>query len=210
MRMQTQWAYYGSRFLSSPLEAMFTFLIFILSKELDANPLQLTLLAASKPFVSIFAFYLNAFAARKVRRLPFYLAILNAVGCILCFLFPLVVNAWFFIASYMIFMTCLRAAYPIWMEILKSQFGVQKMGGLISKGTSINYGLVIFIPMIASVWMDQNKQIWQWMFVVLGLLQLLNSFLLILVQMESTDSKSVGYKPKKFQLLEPLKEGWKI
>lgn len=205
-----------SRFLASPLEAMYTLLIFILSKDLNADVLQITILASVKPLVSLVAFYVSSLFMSKLNKIRNYLVILNIVGCLPCLLFPFVQSVWYYTLSYILFMTTLRAAFPAWAEILKTNLGLCKMGNIVSKGTSINYCMTIFLPLILSYWLDQNKHIWKVLFFSLAILQILNTFVLLRVQLLSQNLKNshVGNSSflisLKFIVLSPWQKGWKL
>ena len=133
IRRNTQWILIGSRSLISPLEAMYFLLVFIFCKELDATPLQLTLLVSAKPMVALMAFYGNIFIKGRPDRLKYYLMTLNVVGCLPCFLFPFVQSPWFFLLGYAVFMTALKAGIPAWAEILKINLPPEDRGQVFAK-----------------------------------------------------------------------------
>ncbi len=56
----TPYIFIISRFLSVPLEVLFTLLIFILSKNIAISPFQLTLVACIKPMSALVSFYLSS------------------------------------------------------------------------------------------------------------------------------------------------------
>jgi len=207
---RTSWLYFGTRLLSSPLEALFTLLIFILNKELNASLLQITILSATKPLVSNFAFYINTIVTSNKNRIPLYLLCLNIAGCVPCLLFPFMDSPWYFITSYIIFMTALRASYPAWMETLKSAVGLDKIAGVVAKGVSINYALVMAIPLLASTLMDEYTGVWRWIFVFLAVLQLLNTILLYSLKIEFPPTEKAPTPSIKDMFVGPLKEGWAL
>lgn len=201
---KTQLLYWIYRGLGSPLEAMFTLLIFIISKELNATPLQLTILACLKPVVSLIAFQSNSWIIGKMNRSRTFLMLLTFFGAAPCLMFPFVTNAWFYIASYGLFMTSLRASSPAWIEILKCDLGLPRLGKTAATGSAINYFVIMFIPLLVTSWMDLNPQIWKFLFVGLSILQLLN---LLIVCCLTTKVKAVipCEKTPNYWL-----EGWKL
>ena len=170
-----------TRLLTSPLEAMFTLLIFIIGMELQATVLQLTVLAATKPVVSLFAFYIHGKHIHKCQNSRNYLILLNLVGCLPVLLFPYVLNVWFYILSYALFQTAQRAAFPAWGEILKTHVGTLSLGKIFSKSTSFSYFIMLFIPLLFSYQMDANPQIWKYIFPALAAIQVVGTFFLLLL-----------------------------
>lgn len=172
--------YLLSRSLSSPLEAIFTFLIFILTKELGASPLQLSVLACSKPVVSLASAYANRFLLGKPERTKEFLLLCNFIGLLPCLFFPFVGNTWFFIASYALFMVTLRASYPAWIEVLKCKLEIKKLATTTATGSSINYFILCLFPLIFTHFLDKDSSIWRSLFVGMALLQFSYFFILLL------------------------------
>lgn len=171
--------YLGSRLLCSPLEALYTILIFILSKELDVALWNLTLMACIKPVISLLSFYISSFVVSKPGKVKRYLLLLNTVGLAPCLLFPWMENPLFFIAAYALFLTTQRGAFPVWGELLKKNIELSSMSKLVSKGTIINYASIMVFPFLFSYWLDQSAGVWKWLFVGLASLQMVNTVLLL-------------------------------
>jgi hypothetical protein len=209
MAALTKRLYLLNRLLCSPLEAMFTLLIFILGKEGGATPFQLAVIAAAKPLVSIFAFYLSSLVVNRPSRIKGYLILTTLCGALPCFAFPFQHNPWFFVASFALFAMMSRAAFPAWAEILKSNVGLERMSGIISKGTSINYSVLLSLPLLFSFWMDQQIAIWKVIFLLLAALQLFNLMIVLCLTIE-TNCTSTPLENKRMNLLVPLKEGWRV
>lgn len=183
--------YLTTRLFSSPLEAMFTLLIFIISKEAGSTLLQITILAAAKPCVSLLAFYLSSSIINKNHRIKLYLTLANVIGCLPCLLFPFVQNPWYSVMAFSLYTTASRASFPLWVEILKSHLGLDNMKHPILKGTAINYTIILAFPIVMSFWMDKSKEAWRMIFFLLALLQMssviLLQFLTIQIKKISTD-----------------------
>lgn len=208
----TSLLFYGSRLFCSPLEAIYTLLIFIVSKELNASLLQLTLLASLKPITSIIAFYVTSIASRHSFQARNLLICLNMIGCLPCFMFPFVDNVWYYISSYAVFITTVRVIFPTWNQILKSKVGLHNLAGVISKGTSINYSLLIMIPLIIAHWMDQYPLLWKQLFALFGMFQVVNGIILLKLQSPLDSSVHVVHDSISIKnyLLFPLQAGWKV
>lgn len=171
--------YLLNRMFTSPLEAIFTLLIFILNNELQATPLQLTVLASTKPAVSLLA-GLAALGASAVFSTPRrFLIAMILLGSFPVLLFPFAENAWYFIGSYALFMIALRASSPVCLEILKNHLSVQEFSKLIAQGSSLNYVLLIFIPLGAARILDADAHVWKSLFPFCALFQILAVFLLL-------------------------------
>lgn len=198
---RTNLIFLGSRLLCSPLEALYALMIFILCKDMNASILQLTVLACLKPTVSLFAFYASSVVANRPNWSKRYLIIINLIGCLPCLMFPIVHNIWFYVVSYGIFMAALRSCFPVWCEVLKNNLGMDKIGKTISRGTSISYAVITLVPLLLSYYMDNNVHIWKFLFVALACLQLLNSFILVFLnvpmQQKSSCSNSIEFGPLK-------------
>lgn len=202
--------YLLSRCLCSPLEALFTLLIFILSKKLNATPLQLTLIACLKPITSLFAFYACSVLFDKRHRIRNYLIVINLLACIPCFFYPMIQEVWFYIASYALYMITMRAVYPAWIEILKGDLDLKAISQTVSQGTSIYYFITIFVPPLFSIWMDQDSEIWRYLFFSLAGLQMSNTLLILLVKIKK-DTEYVGRASSLISIVvDPLKQGWKL
>lgn len=199
-----QLLYFTNQILCSPLDCMFTILVFIISKQTYAIPLQIGILTALKPVGSLVAFYLNSFINEKPRRIRIYLIVLNFFGCLPCIFFPLIENIWFYILSFALFIITRRASFPAWAEVLKSNIGVSQMSSTVSKGASIQFIMISFLPLVFSFWMDQNPEIWKVLFSVLGILQLLNIFFLSFLKINSVEKPNT----KSFHVFAFLKDAW--
>ena len=160
----TAWQYLAYRILTAGLEALYTLLIFIVSMQLNATPLQLTLLACAKPVVSLFAFQSTSVVIGKPQRNRFFLWGTSLLASLPCLAFPWVNSVWFYIGAYALFMTTLRASLPVWIEILKTQSKGNPLSATAAKGSAINYFMLIFIPVIIGPWMDYHPEIWRGLF----------------------------------------------
>lgn len=198
--------YLINKCLCSPLEAMFSILVFIVSKDAGATPLQIAVFTASKPVVSLFSLYLCSLIVNKPHRIRPFLMTINLIGCLPCFFFSLTDDPWFYIASFALFTTASRASVPAWSEILKSTIGLNKIAKCVSIGTSINYTAILFLPLIVSFWMDQNATIWKIVFCTFALLQMINVFVVLLkVKLEA--QPVISHK-QPIYLLVPWKQAW--
>lgn len=192
-----------NRLLHSPLEILFTLLVFILSKNLEVSPFQLTLLVSIKPISSFFAFYISSFIFDQPQRIRPYLFLNNLIGCLPCFFYPFIDNAWFYIVSYAIFLVTTRAVYPAWIEILKRNTEASALSKIIAQGSSLYHLMSMLLPPIMCYGMDQYKNLWAFLFMGFAILQVINMIPLSLIQID----KSVRIQQPSYNL---LKKGWSL
>lgn len=193
--------YLCNRLLIGPLDIIFTLLIFIMGKSLGAAPLYLTLTAYIKPITSLFSFYLSSIIYDRPNRIRPYLFFNTLIGCLPCLLFPVIDHPLFYIYSYAVFMITSKAAYPAWIEILRSNTSKPVLTKTISYGNSILYVMGIALPLVVSYFMDRDEELWRYLFVVFALLKMMSVLLLFAIQSEIKIQT-----PKPF--VDPLKKGW--
>ncbi len=182
--------YLISRFLCSPLEAIYTLLIFIAAQELNMNALQITFLACSKPVSSLPAFYFSTFLATRQERYKRYLIAINSFAALPAIAFPFIQHNDLFVASHFIFMIGMRASFPVWNGLLKNGLSMDAMNKLQAKAIAVQQFLLISCPLIFGYLIDQDKEIWKVLFCLLGLMQLVNSFMLLKLSPEPLDLES--------------------
>lgn len=191
-------SYLSNRFCCAPLEVMFTLLAFIITKELGATPFQVAILVSAKPLVSWFAYYANFYLLYHPSKMRSYLLAIHLLGCLPIFFFVYVTNPWFFVFSFALFLAANRASFPAWSQIMKSSIGVEKMGWLVSKGTSVNYALNICLPLLFGYWMDSNPKAWPLIFIALALFSLGNIAVLLCVPMYTVSNEIKRERPDFF------------
>ncbi|NGX38537.1 MAG: hypothetical protein K1000chlam2_01711 [Chlamydiae bacterium] len=199
--------------VSGPQEVLFTFLIFIISTHLGATPFQLMIMASLKPITSLFSFYASTLLHNNPHRTRLYLFINTFIGCLPCFFFPFINNVWYYLASFALFMITMRASYPAWVEILKNQFDVPKMSLIVSRGSSIQFGIMIFLPLIIAHWIDAEPSIWKWLFTAAALLKMLSILLISCIKMKIDVVASKTTKPPlnlHTLFVDPLSKGWSL
>lgn len=189
MSMWTNPSYYlQTCLLCSPSGVLFTLLIFILSKDLHATPLQLTILACLKPTTSLISYYISSIFHGKSQLIRPYLAITGIIGILPCFLYPVIDNVWYYIASYAIYMITKRAQEPAWIELLKTDLQFSDMAKIVSKGGIITYFITICLPVSLSYLLDQG--LWKILFCCFAGLQLLNACSLFFLKTTPTENKA--------------------
>lgn len=211
----TQRIFVGSRCLISPLEAMYGLLAFIFCKDLNATPLQITLLMSSKPIVALLSFYGNLIIKDQPARLKTLIFWSNILAFLPCFLFPFVNNVWFFLISFALFMMSVRAMIPAWSEILKINCAPEERGKIFSQASSVNYLMNIGIPVFISPWIDYYPHSWKWVFFILAAVQSLNVLLILFIKIKSYSVERDNYPAYHLNsinsiLLGPWKNCWTL
>lgn len=104
---------------SEPLVSLYTFLPFILCKDLDVSTFRLSLFFTLRPVLSVFSFYWSAYVKEGRGKLVSNLT----WACILAYFpflfFPFLGNIWYLLAASAIYQLFSRAAIPSLIEILK-------------------------------------------------------------------------------------------
>jgi MFS family permease len=116
---QTRLALLWMNLASEPLISLYTFLPFILCKDLNASTFQLSLFITLRPVLSVLSFYWSAYLKEGRGKL-----IANLIwACLLAYLpflfFPFLGNIWYLLAASAVYQLFSRAAVPPLMEILK-------------------------------------------------------------------------------------------
>lgn len=182
--------------LSSPLEILFTLLVFMV----NASPLQLMIMTSIKPLSSLFAFYLSSFTFNRSENIKPYLNLIYLAGTLPCFFYPFVDNTWYFVGSYALFMICIRAVYPVWIELIRNDTHLNKT---ISYATSIYYTTSMLFPVVACYFMDIYPNLWRYLFPCLALLQLST---LLLIPTLKIPKPTLKEAPSLMKCLKLLKE----
>jgi hypothetical protein len=208
--------YLQNQILGSPIDVLFTLLIFILSKNLNASPFQLMIMACIKPMTSLFAYYASTILHGRSSLIRPYLLVSMTLGILPCFFYPFVESIWFYIASYAIFKIARRTEGPAWIELLKRNRSLEEMGKTISRGTSVNYLIIMLLPPLLALWLGEH--FWKWLFFMLAALQALNVVNVLLAKgafAKTFDDSAIftclvknpGKKKPFKELIEPLKRG---
>lgn len=197
--------------LKCPHEALFTFLIFILSAQLGATPFQLMILACLKPITSIFSFYTCAMMDHRPHKVRLYLVFNTLAGCLPSFLFPLIDHVWYYIVAYAFAMISIGATYPVWIEYIKKSDDREKMSKIISNGTSIEYGIIIFAPTLMAFCIDSSPYLWKLMFVAASLIKMSGIALIFCMKLDTFSSERKSTELTVYTLITgPFSKGWEI
>ncbi len=166
-----------SRVLRTPFWAIYGMLPFILFKDLQATPFQITVAVALKPLVSIFSLYWSAAVKRRPDLLIPNIIWAGILGLVPFFFFPFVNNPWFFIFSFAFYMMLHRGVIPAWMEIMKLNLPGVSRERIFAWGSAFGYLGDGILPFLFGWLLDGYFQAWRWIFPVTALIAMLPIFL---------------------------------
>lgn len=192
---QTQNAYLATRFLDTPLWAIYNMLPFILQKSLHASPLQIAIIIAIKPIVSVLSMYWSSLVNDRPDRLRANIIIARILGVIPFFFYPYFNSPWFFIASSGIYMMLAVGVVPAWMEMLKRNLSDSKRKQTFAWGSSIGYLGGGLLPLLFGWFLDSSSELWRWIFPVAGLCSLGATFFQLnmpISEKNKTDNESIA------------------
>jgi len=198
--------YLATHLLDAPLFAMYSMLAFILSKDLAASSLQITVYVSVKPLTALLSAYWNdAFRAQTIER---NLTWLTFLACVPVLLFPFAESVWFFIFGFVTYFIADRAAVSGWMELLKQRIPEEARGWAVSKCSLCMYLAGGLVPLLAAPWMDRGVLNWRWLFFALACVSLLR----LLLIWRASRGVALYSAPEKSRtsLLGPWKRAWAV
>lgn len=207
---KTRTAYLSTRVLDTPLWGMYNILAFILYKDLHISALQLAVLIAIKPLVSIFSMYWSSLVVARPERLKSNILIARILGVLPFFLYPFFDSPLFFIASSAVYMTFVVGIVPAWMEMLKRNLPEQDNKKIFAYGSSLGYLGGALFPFAFALILDPHPHAWRWLFPAAAFISL--SALPLLMRLPKIDAsaaiiENTGLKEK---VTAPWKNAWAL
>lgn len=161
---QMSWALIGSNLLTEPLFTLYSFVAFILYKDLGASPFQITLLVTLKPVVTILSFYWSAGLkgrAKKLKSNVLWAGFLMRAPFLLC---PWIDSPWYLIGAAVNYMFFYRAGIPAWLEIVKRNMGEGKRNRIFSMSSALGYAEGVMLALACGGLLDQDPGCWKGLF----------------------------------------------
>lgn len=203
----TRLAFIWMQLASEPFIAFYTLLLFILRKDLNATPLQISVLATLRPVMSALSFYWGANLLRQRSKL-----LSNFMGAwVLSFLpflcLPFVQNVWVVILCASIYQLFSRAIIPSKMEILKLNLDKAPREKLFSRlfvlGFIESIGLGLFVGKL----LDIHQDTWQILFALAAILSLTSTFIQMRIPLPSNLKQDDNILPiSTNRILQPIKD----
>lgn len=206
MRSRFSAIYLATHLLDAPLFAIYSMLAFILTKDLAATAVQITVYVSVKPLAALFSTYWNeALRSQSIER---NLAFLIALASIPALLFPFVESVWFFIFGFTTYFVADRAAVAGWMELLKNKVPEEVRSWTISKCSLLMFLAGAIVPVVVAPWMDRGLLNWRWLFFGLACMSLLR--LLIMIPLARGVVAPERVKRGSLSLLAPWKNAFNL
>jgi F0F1-type ATP synthase assembly protein I len=162
---------------SEPFLALYTLLLFILRKDLQATTFQIAVFVALRPVISVFSFYWSSNLLRQRTKL-----LSNLMGAwvlarlpFLCL--PFIESVWFLIFSAGIYQLFYRAGIPAMMEILKLNLGKQEREKLFSRIYVLSFIESIVLGVFVGKLLDMHLGAWKILFFFSALLSISSIFI---------------------------------
>ncbi|MDN3506062.1 MAG: MFS transporter [Simkaniaceae bacterium] len=193
---KTSQAFIWSHFLKAPFWGMYALLLFILSKDMGATPLQITALLALKPAVSLLSPYWSALVHKRPDRLRSNVILASIIGHAPFFLFPWIQSPWFLVAAGALFIMLKRGVIPSWMELLKRNLPEGKPGKIFSYGSALSYFGGAILPIFFGIWMDANPSAWRLLFPLTSLFSLAGTLFLLRIPTPNAPLEKIPFNLK--------------
>lgn len=215
-QQKTSAGFLWSRVLKTPFWAIYTLFPFILYQEMGATPehppLQIAILIAIKPMVSILSMYWSAGVSKRRDKLISNIVWASVLGLLPFFFFPFVENSWFFVAACGVYMLFHRGTIPAWMEIMKLNIPGISRKKIFAYGSAIGYVGDGVLPFLLGPLLDSHFSLWRWMFPVAALLSLLSIIFQYRIPIK-LDEKETQFPPKvnlRKRMVKPWKDAWDL
>lgn len=210
---RTSAAFMWTRVLNTPFWALYSMLPFFLYKDLHATPLQVTLIIALKPLVSLISLYWSASVNLRRDRLVSNVIWAGILGHMPFFFFPFFNNVWFFIFSFGIYSMLNRGVIPAWMEILKINIRGTAREQVFAYGTAFGYLGSALFPILMGWILDDYVQSWRWLFPCSAVIALTSIFFQLRIPISVHQEKSSPTQ-RTFsfydELINPWSKAWKL
>jgi MFS family permease len=195
--------------LTEPLFTLYSFLVFILYKDLGASAFQITLLMTLKPVVTILSFYWSAGLkgnSKKLKSNVLWAGFLMRAPFLLC---PWIESSWFVIAAAVNYMFFYRAAIPAWLEILKRNMQEGKRNRIFSISSGLGYAEGVVLALACGALLDQDPGCWKGLFFGASLVGLGTLLVQSRVVVEGEDPVSEPPSLKEV-LIRPWRDSYKL
>ncbi len=198
-----------SNVLSEPLFTLYTFVAFILYKDLGATAFQIALLTMLKPVVTVLSFYWSAGLkgrSSKLKSNVMWAGIWMRAPFLLC---PWFDSVWFVIAAAVNYMFFFRAGSPAWLEMVRRNLGGDTRGKVFSLSAALGYCEGALLSIAMGVVLDGNPGLWKSLFCVAAAIGLLTVFVQRKVPLETEEE--LGEKiPLKELIIRPWRDSYRL
>lgn len=205
--LRTKSAFMWSRILGTPLWAIYSLLPFILYRDLGATPLQIAIIVALKPALSLLSIYWSSLIKNRSDRLMSNVIWASIIRVIPFLFFPFINNVWYFIFASGFFIMFHRGVNPAWMELMKQNLPGDSRGRIFAWGSAVGYLGDAILPFMFGWMMDDYLEPWRWIFPTTALISILSVFFQYRITIRLSPIKTPS---KENQLLRPWKDAWEL
>jgi hypothetical protein len=216
-QQRTTTAFLWSRVLKTPFWAIFNLLPFILYQEMGATPenppIQIAIMIALKPMVSILSMYWSAGVSKRRDRLVSNIIWAGVLGLLPFFFFPLTGDSWFFVFAFGLYMMFHRGSIPAWMEIMKLNIPGIARKKVFAYGSAIGYIGDGILPFLFGPMLDSYFYSWRWIFPATALLSLVGVIIQYRIPIRLAENEPIiTNEPPSLtkQLVKPWKDAWNL
>lgn len=206
----TRDAFMWSKLLKTPLWAIYCLIPYIMYRDLHATPLQIAVVVAIKPMSSLFSIYWSILINQRTDRLRSNIILANVLSVLPFFFFPIIENAWFFIAASGWFMAFHRGMTPAWMEVLKLNIPNVSRERVFAYGTALGYLGDALLPFLFGGLLDGYYHAWRWIFPVTALISLFAIHYQWRIPIQATKRVALPSIPLQERLSQPWKTAWNL
>jgi len=212
IRKKTKFAVLGSSILHEPLLTLYSFIPFLLYRDLHASAFCVAVLTMLRPTVSLLSLYWSHHVVEKPHNLRKNILLTGFLGRIPFFLFPFFENPWIIVLCAAFYMMTYRGGGPAWIEVLKINLSSGERHRTFSLGSAIAYGEGALLAVAFGLYLDQNVTAWRWLFPVAGILGMIGVLFQSGVPLLNGDKieKNQASNSTTFTPLEPWKKMWEI
>src|SRR3989338_9764403 len=199
--------------LTEPLFTLYTFLPFILYKDLGASAFQVTLLMMLKPFITILSFYWSAGlhgSTHKLKSNVLWAGLLMRAPFLLC---PWIHSAWYLIFAATNYMFFYRAGIPAWLEILKRNMSSGKRGRSFSISSALGYAEGVILALACGSFLDKDPSCWKILFFgtsAIVLITLLVQARIVLDSSPCSSKSQLAVRGIKEILIRPWRDSYRL
>ncbi|MGA8164572.1 MAG: MFS transporter [Waddliaceae bacterium] len=209
---KTRFVFLITRLLSLPFWVMCYILPFLLCKDLQATPFQVTCAITLKPLVGLFAPYWSIWIYKRPDRLVRNLVWANVLKYLPFLLFPWMHNVWFFVFSLGFYMFLIRGTTPTWVEIMKSNIEGSTRENVFQLGSALEYAAAAVIPFFGLL-LDHYDQSWRWVFfgaAIMGMMTTVFFFMIPIKVAANVEQSLPKFSWQSTDVFRPFKECWKL
>lgn len=209
---KTKTAFVSSYLLNAPFWAIFKIFPFILFKDLNASPFQISLVIALQPVMALFSVYWSHYVRNRPDRLKNNVIWGTVIGHLPFFFIPWINQAWYCIFAVAICMLFQRGVIPAWMELLKRNIPRNEQKTFFADVSTICYIANALFPLLFGWLLDGSYQAWRWIFPLTALISLSAVLIQARLPILKEDKPPPPAEPFLWHhnLLRPWQDAWQL